>query len=89
MPDEGLTWEKLVELEPKLQTLYELALQTGSPLPAHENDPWFGKGGLREQLQELVGRQAPAKAHPVLKMEEAYTLAQGRILSAFMKPPPK
>lgn len=87
MTTEELTWDILVELEPKLQTLYEQALVAQAPLTIGSDDPWFGPKGLRAQFMKLVGPLA--SAHPLLGTIEAYSLVFDKLLKAFIEPPPK
>jgi hypothetical protein len=80
-----LTWDTLVELEPKLQELYDRTLCLKPPPPVGQGDAWLEPQSLRAHLINLVGLLAPAEAHPLLRTMDAYTLAYRKILDAFIR----
>jgi hypothetical protein len=89
MLDEELTWKKLVEMEPKLQELWDEALAAQAPPAVGPHDSWFVPEGIRARLVSLVGPLAPADTNPLLRTREAYQQAYREILRAFVKSPPK
>jgi hypothetical protein len=85
MTIEGLTWDRLVELEPKLQQLFRLAQGSKLSIMGSGPESWLGPEGLKSQLLKLVGTQVSDNAPPLLKTREAYNLAHYKILKTFVK----
>jgi hypothetical protein len=86
-PPDSLTWERLVELEPKL-----LALEGGVKVFAAAyalqrvrcaNAAMLGYGdfegcGIKDKIQKLVGWYRPEK-HPILSSMRAYDIVGDRM----------
>lgn len=80
-----LTWERLVQLEPRLLDLYNRARKS-KPTNKHcWIYVWFGDeehAGLKRELLQLVGWDAPLSAAAELTTELAYDIAYHHILDA-------
>jgi len=80
-----ITWERLVQLQPRLIDLYRRALAADT---SNENcwlDVWFGRDsgyGLKGEMSKLVGWDAPRNAPSELTTDIAYEVAYNHILSA-------
>lgn len=82
-----LTWEKIIEIEPHLLTLYEEAqgVKDGGVSESFcENEVWYGRpdrpgSGLKPRLVRLVGWYAERSA---LRAPEAYDIAYSHIYHA-------
>ena len=74
-----MTWQDLIELEPKLLVLYNraLAIRNGNR-PFDALDVWIGRWhGMKDELVELVGWSR--KDNPQLGTTEAYDLCYDKI----------
>ena len=90
-----LTWEKLVELEPRLLDLYHNILKRLNELDqfndkhAHQlwsmHDGLFGQPGFKHQMQALVGWEADQDIE-LLTTEEAYEVAYRKLFNETIEP---
>jgi len=75
---EDITWERLIELEPRLLSLYKRALAIRNS--GERYDPlevWYRWGGMRDWLVGLVGWSR--KDNPELATCAAYDIAYDKI----------
>lgn len=81
---EKLTWEQVVELEPRLQVLFDEATAAGSRKESFcAFDAWYGRNGeglgLKQRVSQLVGwgrRCVPLDAREMtLQSHTAYDVA--------------
>lgn len=74
-----MTWEDLIELEPKLLTLYNRALEIRKRRPGvGALDLWIGpRSGMKDEMTALVGWGR--RDNPRLATSEAYDLAYDKI----------
>jgi hypothetical protein len=70
----GISWGRLVELEPELENLLQRVGSTGgSRRTVADQDRVFGP--LRNELASLVGFARKHRCHPILSSAEAYEVA--------------
>jgi hypothetical protein len=77
--DEIMTWQELIELEPRLLALYNraLAIRNGKRTFI-ALDVWIGsRRGMKDEMMELVGWSRKDK--PALATDEAYNVAYDKI----------
>jgi hypothetical protein len=76
-----MTWERLIELEPRLLVLYNRALAIRKGKRRFDAfDVWYGRGsqdGLKAEMKALVGWSR--KDNRELGTNEAYDVAYDRI----------
>lgn len=84
-----ITWDKLVELEPRLTSLLAEAqsIRDDKSKPVFcANSVWYGyhlhDGGLREKVIQLVGWEAQRKGVPELRTQAAYDVAYQHVYDA-------
>jgi hypothetical protein len=84
-----VTWQRLVELEPRLADLYNRARAVRDDKHHSSfcaNRVWYGRdnqeGGLRGQLFKLVGHEVSRHADPRLRTSAAYDVAYHAIYHA-------
>lgn len=80
----GITWEHLVEMEPRLQSLLHDAEQSGANTDEHNLE--IGWGRFKCPLSDLVGFHRPRRKHesnPLLRSVGAYEVAYHRLHYAF------
>lgn len=81
----ALTWDALVEREPRLADLLDEAKSIPATRPECEDlAPWYGYGGwpgLKPRLIRLVGWFAETR-DPVLASPAAYQVAYDTVLNA-------
>ncbi len=83
--EKDLTWEKLVEIEPRLgQLLAEVRKVKDDKQMAGfcANNVWFGNNrhhGFKPRMYVLVGR---ASVHPQLRSSTAYSMAYAKLYDA-------
>ena len=86
-PARTITWERLIELEPRLADLYRRAKNVRDDKrrrPFCANRVWKGRGhklSFRDEVTRLVGHWAETE-HEELKTSLAYTTAYQRIYDA-------
>jgi hypothetical protein len=76
-----MTWQDLIDLEPRLLALYNraLAIRNGNR-PFDALDVWIGSGyrdGIKAEMVELVGWNR--RDRPELATNEAYDIAYDKI----------
>jgi hypothetical protein len=85
MVDQSLTWNTLVELEPRLPQLYHRAKAIKDHRRTKSfcaNQVWYGtaySGSLKDRLCVLVGWERLGSGDPRLKTSEAYDLAYDKL----------
>jgi len=74
-----MTWERLIELEPRLSALYNRALTIGKGKRRFNPfDIWIGsRTGMKDEMLGLVGWHR--KDSPELATDEAYNIAYDKI----------
>lgn len=79
-----MTWDKLIELEPRLKALLEKAQgyhkATANDKYFCANHVWYRK--LKPELVELVGNYREKEGDPFLYTSEAYDLAYQTVYDA-------
>lgn len=73
-----MTWEQMIELEPELLELYNLAKSIKRTPNFCANQIWYGPNGLKSRMMQLVGWDADG----VLGTCEAYDTAYRKIYDA-------
>lgn len=69
------TWQTLTSAEPRLPAVMAAARRIRRPT-------WRDYTAAKNRLSTLVGWDAPASAHPLLRTAEAYALCIDRLLTA-------
>jgi hypothetical protein len=77
----SITWAKLVELEPQLQTLLWRAREVGAGCHTITDVDW-GFSPLRNELTALIGFTGKHHRHPVLGGAAAYQVAYAKLYDA-------
>jgi len=79
-----MTWEKLIEIEPRLKDLYNKARAIRRKYKKLDVfRVWCGRNGLKSEMCRLVGWEAKK---PEICNCECYDLAYKKVLSALEKP---
>jgi hypothetical protein len=82
-----ITWEELVQIEPRLQQLYQKVRRIKDRGGRYfcANECWYGDDdhdGLKEEMQYLVGYLTPASCDPRIRTMKAYSLAYSKLYNA-------
>src|SRR5437899_8245817 len=79
--DQLPSWERLVELEPRLQDLlHEAGRRPTAELPFCRYQAWYGRGGIKIRLARLVGLGAEQPG--LLTTVAAYEVGYRRVFAA-------
>ncbi len=70
-----MTWDQLIAMEPRLLRLYEHAKNCKPTKGFCADQVWYGRGGLKAQMAELVGFGSDG----ALGTPEAYDIAYRKI----------
>lgn len=76
-----MSWKKIIEIEPRLQELYEKARKLSKRKDKDIDRIWGGFTGLKSELCRLVGYDMDVY-NEVLCTSEAYEIAYRKIYNA-------
>jgi len=88
MDPKELTWELMIKMDPRLNHLYQKALNAQTSDNWLADQLWFGSNegmgffGLKASLCKLVGLYRNEEAYPELCSGDAYDIAYRRIYDA-------